>query len=49
MLYICYYNKEYLEGYLKITVEILENKFFYFGKYTQYRERYFKALGFAIH
>ena len=27
---------------------MLENQFFYYKQYAQYRERYFKALGFAI-
>ena len=32
MLYIYFYKEEYLVGYLKFTVEILHNHFFYFEK-----------------
>ena len=37
---------KYLIRYLKITVW---GSISYFEMYTQYRERYFKGLGFATH
>ena len=55
------YCKEYCDIYSllqqRIYVKIFKNYcgnigesfFFIFEKYTEYRERYFKALGFAIH